>query len=312
MQLVPSLSHCNPTDSKGTCSAVSVLVNFYDVLADGYHTPLSKTQIAELFYAGRLGRNQPCKQVEMKEWRTIDELFPLLKYHSSAPPMDEGAEVSTQSPGGWILMLMLGTGGIAALALLGYFFTNGAGGDLKGVGTPAENRARRLESPSTSYPPPQSAVSVNDAPSGLTRTTNSNDTSRRYFDSQQARVAQDRVHAEQRQREQTLAAQNRANEERRKLEQKAAGRDIQVPLDEFTVIPNVGGLSLTVKIHDNDVTSFDVWINGGWRRQVPKRKGGTRTRTDETLIYQNGNASLHYVWEISGRLNHCLLRVRED
>lgn len=35
------------------------------------------------------------------------------------------------------------------------------------------------------------------------------------------------------------------------------------------------------------------------------------TRTDETLIYSTGATALYYVWEISGTLNHCLLRVRE-
>ena len=60
-------------------------MNFYEVLADGYHSPLTKTQIAELFHARRLGRHHPCKLLTQKEWRTIDELFPLLKYQSSGP-----------------------------------------------------------------------------------------------------------------------------------------------------------------------------------------------------------------------------------
>jgi hypothetical protein len=67
-----------------------------------------------------------------------------------------------------------------------------------------------------------------------------------------------------------------------------------------------------VKIHDNDVTSFDVWAGGQWRREVPKQKGITQSGTDETLIYNTGRARLYYVWEQSGKLNHCLLRVRED
>ena len=67
-----------------------------------------------------------------------------------------------------------------------------------------------------------------------------------------------------------------------------------------------------MKIHENDVTSFDVWINGSHRREVPKQKGITQSRTDETLIYDGGRARLYYVWEPSGKLNHCLLRVRED
>jgi hypothetical protein len=30
-----------------------------------------------------------------------------------------------------------------------------------------------------------------------------------------------------------------------------------------------------MKIHDNDMTSFDAWINGTWRREAPKQKGIT-------------------------------------
>ncbi|MGI9087483.1 MAG: hypothetical protein ACR2HH_07065 [Chthoniobacterales bacterium] len=67
-----------------------------------------------------------------------------------------------------------------------------------------------------------------------------------------------------------------------------------------------------MKIHDNDVTSFDVWINGSWRREVKKEKGITQSGTDETFIYNNGRASLYYVWEISGKLNYCSLRVRNN
>ncbi|MBA2432530.1 MAG: hypothetical protein H0V56_10515 [Chthoniobacterales bacterium] len=73
---------------------------------------------------------------------------------------------------------------------------------------------------------------------------------------------------------------------------------------------NVGGVQVRIKVHDNDVTSFDFWINGEWRRDVRKNKGISGSRTDETLIYRTGNAELYYVWEISGKLNHCRLRVR--
>ena len=74
----------------------------------------------------------------------------------------------------------------------------------------------------------------------------------------------------------------------------------------------MNGGGVTVRIHDNDVTSFDVSVNGGFRQEVPKQKGLTHSRTDETLIYRNGHSSLYYVWQISGELNHCLLRVRES
>ena len=46
--------------------------------------------------------------------------------------------------------------------------------------------------------------------------------------------------------------------------------------------------------------------------EVEKQEGISHNRTDETLLYQSACASLYYVWEISGKLNHCLLRVREE
>ncbi|HKP02971.1 MAG TPA: hypothetical protein VJU77_06345 [Chthoniobacterales bacterium] len=82
-----------------------------------------------------------------------------------------------------------------------------------------------------------------------------------------------------------------------------------MPLDRWQVV-NVGGESVSVKIHDNDVTSFDLWINGVRRGEVKKEKGLTGSRTDEILIYNNGRAALYYVWEIS-KLGHCMLRVRD-
>jgi hypothetical protein len=101
-----------------------------------------------------------------------------------------------------------------------------------------------------------------------------------------------------------------AKQRRAREEQKAIGHDHHVPFDNWQTI-DVGGESVTLKIHDNDTTSFDVWMNYGVRREVKKEKGITHSGTDETLIYSNGRAALYYVWEISGRINHCLLRVRD-
>jgi hypothetical protein len=41
----------------------------------------------------------------------------------------------------------------------------------------------------------------------------------------------------------------------------SGGQDVITPLDQYSVV-NVGGVGVSVKIHDNDVTSFDVWIGG--------------------------------------------------
>jgi hypothetical protein len=70
-------------------------VKLYDLLVEGYHTPLTASQIAELFHAGQIQRNDPCKEVATERWKTIDELFPLLKYHSSGSSRSIRRGVST-------------------------------------------------------------------------------------------------------------------------------------------------------------------------------------------------------------------------
>lgn len=278
-------------------------MTLYDVLADGYHTPLNETQIAKLFQAGRIGRNQPCKQVEKKEWRTIDELFPLLKYDSSGQFFFQSAQPRRSRTLDPALAVVAAVFVIAAGSLAFYFYSRSE--------TRGPRDAANLEA--TVGPSTQVGIkpTLANAPANTTKPAHLTQSDA----SAQARLAQDRLKA-QREREQVQAAklaQDRTDAARRELaQQKAAGRNEVVPLDRDTFIPDVGGSGVTVKIHDNDVTTFDVRINGSWRREVIKQKGNTGTRTDETLIYQNGKARLYYVWEISGKLNCCLLRVRDD
>jgi hypothetical protein len=275
-------------------------MNFYEVLADGYHSPLTKTQISELFQAGRLGRHHPCKQVATKEWRTIDELFPLLKYQSSSPWGDDADDPGTHSAKARLLMLLLFLAAITAGAIVWYSFQRNARVDVRRADSVAHNWPKTIPSATTTSPAFQESFATSaDAP-------------RAIVGSQQARLAQESPNAEKLQREQARAAQDRLRAERADLERKAAGRDEIIPLGKFTVIHNVGGMDVNVKVVDNDVTSFDVCINGRWQHEVPKQKGITGSRTDETLIHSNGRACLYYVWEISGTLNHCRLRVRDD
>ncbi len=67
-------------DSKGTASASNDRVKYYDLDVDGYHAPLNDGQIADLFAAGRLRKADPCRELGARAWRTLDEVFPLLKY----------------------------------------------------------------------------------------------------------------------------------------------------------------------------------------------------------------------------------------
>lgn len=70
-------------------------MKLYDLLVEGYHTPLTASQIAELFHADQIQRNDPCKEVGTERWKTIDELFPLLKYDSSGSSESTRRGVST-------------------------------------------------------------------------------------------------------------------------------------------------------------------------------------------------------------------------
>lgn len=125
------------------------------------------------------------------------------------------------------------------------------------------------------------------------------------------RLAEERRRREKDQRDQaTIAERLRAQHEREAAQKRqSAGTDTIIPLDT-NVMVNVGGSSVSVRVHDNDVTTFDVWINGGHYRELKKNKGISGSGTDETFIYGSGGASLYYVWELSGKLNHCRLRVR--
>lgn len=301
-------------------------MNLYDVLADGYHTPLTTTEIAELFHAGHLRRQDPCKAIDKKEWRTIDELFPLLKYQPSVPATD-AIYPGVPIPKTTILVVGLSLAAVALVALLIYFFTGGTIRDFKSADRSEIDPTRRISSASTSQTsgslpmvniaPSNSSVPHYQQQSGGTFAVPdySGEAPNQRVDLERARLAQERETAAQRERERTQAAklaQERVNAQRREVEQrKAAGSDVVIPLDQFTDI-HAGGMSVSVNVHDNDVSSFDVWINGSRRRDVKKNKGITQSGTDETLIYSNGRARLYYVWEISGRLNHCLLRVRDD
>lgn len=59
-------------------------MDLYDVLSEGCHTPLTSKQIANLFHAGSFSRDEPCRRVDARSWRTLDEFFPLLKYDAGA------------------------------------------------------------------------------------------------------------------------------------------------------------------------------------------------------------------------------------
>lgn len=279
---------------------------FYEVLSAGYHTPLTKTQIGELFHAGRLTRNHRCKPTTAKEWRTIDELFPLLKYQPSGH-FEYRSDESTLPPRKISLLALLLLTLVTTGVVFRYYLSSALTTPTQTARVTAHHWPKSTAPTAVPPTPAQTGAIVSNPPMSYSSESSVNlqlqtqlAEQRRQADQQRARVeGQNRIERE------------RLTATRAAAEQKEAGVDSVIPLDQETVV-NVGGLGIRIMIHDNDVTSFDVWISGVRRREVPKQKGLTGSRTDETLIYASGRAGLYYVWEQSGKVNHCRLRVRED
>lgn len=180
-------------------------MQFYDVMAGGHRTALTRTQIAGLFQAGQLTRTDPCKEAEQAEWRTIDEVFPLLQHGTTARSLYQPTEL--HSPRGRILAWATAISilVISAGSLAGYFAWRGSNNSItaKAAANPPAPVSYTIENP--------------------------------YFLSQKARTEQERLKAAQRAREQTQAAtlaQDRADAEKRERElQTPAGKTERVPTD---------------------------------------------------------------------------------
>jgi len=55
-------------------------------LSDREEGPYSDTQVAQMFSDARVNRYTPCRRVEDKEWKTVDDYLPTLKYGTQLPP----------------------------------------------------------------------------------------------------------------------------------------------------------------------------------------------------------------------------------
>jgi hypothetical protein len=281
-------------------------VQLYSLQRDGYHTALTAAQVAELFHAGRLVRDDPCKATGNKKWRTIDELFPLLKYELPAGPRHQ-IDNSRRSRS-----IIVAASIVAVLVVSSAVWLTLHGFRL--VANPVATSQRGLIADAGASS--NNTASVQQSPSSVSHVRSTYQSNvQTDFNSVGAntRLEQERVRREQLQRERAdLADRLRRENQRQQAEaSRAAGRNILLPLDETKAV-QVDGSSVNVKVHDNDVVSFDVWINGAWRRNMKKERGISGSGTDEALIYSSGRARLYYVWEISGKLNYCLLRVRGE
>ena len=178
-----------------------VNVLFYDVVTGGARKSLTKTQIADLFQIGHLVLNDPCKQVEQQEWRTIDDLFPFLKYETTARSLYQPADLHNPHRGKlvWSASVLV----LLVASLAGYFAFRGETQASKNVATANNPRSPfgyAIENPSF------------------------------YSQRERERATQERLKAAQRAREQAQAArlaQDRADAEKRERElQTASARTI--------------------------------------------------------------------------------------
>src|SRR3954447_10149337 len=72
-----------PVEEHGPYSAMCETVQMDGIFQDGFHTPLTTTQVAGLFHAGCLSRHARGSATEEAEGQMIDDLLPLLKYRTS-------------------------------------------------------------------------------------------------------------------------------------------------------------------------------------------------------------------------------------
>jgi hypothetical protein len=70
--------------------------SFLVKLSDREEGLYSDTQVTQMFADGRVNRYTPCRKIDDKEWKTVDDYLPTLKYgtqliatrHGSTVPFD--------------------------------------------------------------------------------------------------------------------------------------------------------------------------------------------------------------------------------
>ena len=60
--------------------------------------PFSEEQVAQLFADRKVTRETPCRLADGGEWKTVDDLLPILKYGTQLPSPTESAVVRSEDP----------------------------------------------------------------------------------------------------------------------------------------------------------------------------------------------------------------------
>ena len=104
----------------GTHSACAERMDLYDVRGRGFHSPLNAREISRLYRFGQLDGRHPCKPKGEARWRSVDDLFPLLRYEAAAPPLRFDERQPLQHHGKAILsvcVILVALAGMAAFHL---------------------------------------------------------------------------------------------------------------------------------------------------------------------------------------------------
>ncbi len=72
--------------------------SFHLKIAGREEGPYAEAQVAQMFADGRIDRNTPCKPADQREWKTIDDYLPMLKYGTQLPPTTKVPAVPPTPP----------------------------------------------------------------------------------------------------------------------------------------------------------------------------------------------------------------------
>ena len=72
--------------------------SFHLKIAGREEGPFTETEVAQIFADGRIDRNMPCKPADQREWKTIDDYLPMLKYGTQLPPPTKAPAVPPTPP----------------------------------------------------------------------------------------------------------------------------------------------------------------------------------------------------------------------
>jgi uncharacterized protein DUF4339 len=72
--------------------------SFHLKIADREEGPFTETEVAQMFADKRIDRNTECKPADQREWKSVDDYLPMLKYGTQLPPATKAPAVPPALP----------------------------------------------------------------------------------------------------------------------------------------------------------------------------------------------------------------------